>query len=771
MKIFLFFYLLLILSKKKINSGKIQCFEYSCAECESQEYGKCTKCKSGWTLTNGTCPCVDSSCALCSSGLAGLHLCILCKNGYYKFENDCYCQIKNCELCGEKGCVKCIRGYFYNITSKQCEEEKDINLTCYDNNCDSCFSEEKGACELCREGFTEKKGECLELPTLDENLTCPEGYYKSGNFCIETCGGVDCPDIYHPPYYYSCPSNKCLICIDKVLRIWSDCDNSEECSLMEGCLNCITNNECIVCQQGYYLLGGLCIKCLDGCSSCTNNETCDYCMSGYELNSEGLCNYTNNFDFDFNIYQNYKEFILFFEEITKIEEPTNKPTEKPSTDKPSIDIPTTDKPSTDKPSTEMTEIISQETSIPTQSIIVPTTLPATTINVNIVNPPNDIEGAEDEADLDLNDLMECDKNCIKCYDNLGKCIECAKLYILQENKCIKKCTDEKCLDCSLQNEEEFCNKCAKGYKPNGEECSLICSDNYCSKCSIIKNKEYCNQCRGGFRLKNEKCVVKCYDDYCEDCSDNGRNCTKCEIGKKLIDGKCALQSNMCSEYFQFCNYCFGSERCVECLKGYKLDETEKNCIKDSSYISVIFSILGIGIIIVGIISYCVYQKRKRELRYEMRRMRHAQDQGNSVNVYRRNIDQLNVSGSSRSALSKEDLGDEFELQRKKTEKGNQTCQFCKKKPGKFKCDCGCIVCKDHSKLKRQEGDGETYNVCFACSKIVKKVTAIKYPCHICFMNKLAVAHFKCGCALEVCKTCYIKCKMTNNKCPGCRAII
>ena len=42
MKIFLFFYLIIILSKKKINSGKIQCFEYSCAECESQEYGKCT---------------------------------------------------------------------------------------------------------------------------------------------------------------------------------------------------------------------------------------------------------------------------------------------------------------------------------------------------------------------------------------------------------------------------------------------------------------------------------------------------------------------------------------------------------------------------------------------------------------------------------------------------------------------------------------------------------------------------------------------------------
>ena len=95
------------------------------------------------------------------------------------------------------------------------------------------------------------------------------------------------------------------------------------------------------------------------------------------------------------------------------------------------------------------------------------------------------------------------------------------------------------------------------------------------------------------------------------------------------------------------------------------------------------------------------------------------------------------------------------------------CQYCKKKIGKFKGDCGCILCKEHSTFNNVEGK----NVCHSCKKKIKKVTQIKYPCHICLQKKLSVAHFKCGCALEVCKDCYIKCKSSSNKCPGCRAII
>ena len=122
--------------------------------------------------------------------------------------------------------------------------------------------------------------------------------------CLETCSGVECKVPYYNTGYYSCPSNKCLICVNKELKIFSECDNSEICSLMEGCLNCITNEECVICGQGYYLLGGICKKCIDGCSVCSNNNTCDYCMSGYELNSDNQCIFTNNFDFSINIYNN-----------------------------------------------------------------------------------------------------------------------------------------------------------------------------------------------------------------------------------------------------------------------------------------------------------------------------------------------------------------------------------------------------------------------------------------------------------------------------------
>ena len=74
-------------------------------------------------------------------------------------------------------------------------------------------------------------------------------------------------------------------------------------------------------------------------------------------------------------------------------------------------------------------------------------------------------------------------------------------------------------------------------------------------------------------------------------------------------------------------------------------------------------------------------------------------------------------------------------------KGKITCMFCKKKPGKFECDCGCIVCKDHSTLKEMQTEGQIYKVCFNCEKIVKKVEhkapieAIKS--NICFLFLLA----------------------------------
>ena len=134
-----------------INSIKQNCFEYSCEECNSTEYGTCTKCRDDFTLIDGTCPCSDSSCALCTTGLAGLNICEQCKEGYINENNNCKCAINNCDQCSIDGCKKCQTGYYYNETLKECIKDENI-IKCFDPCCDTCISEEDGACEICKSG-------------------------------------------------------------------------------------------------------------------------------------------------------------------------------------------------------------------------------------------------------------------------------------------------------------------------------------------------------------------------------------------------------------------------------------------------------------------------------------------------------------------------------------------------------------------------------------------------------------------------------------------
>ena len=146
------FYFLLSLSFLKIKiicDNNITCFEYSCEECNSTEYGSCTKSRFGYKLIDGTCPCYYSSCAVCATGV-GRYICQLCKKGYtLGHDSRCYCNISNCEQCGENECLVCETGYIYNNQTKECEQIKD-KIKCNDTNCDICFSELKGACEMLR---------------------------------------------------------------------------------------------------------------------------------------------------------------------------------------------------------------------------------------------------------------------------------------------------------------------------------------------------------------------------------------------------------------------------------------------------------------------------------------------------------------------------------------------------------------------------------------------------------------------------------------------
>ena len=96
-KLILFFSLLIYLNKTIFCDN---CFEYSCEICNSTKYGDCTKCRYGYKLVDGTCPCANSSCAFCKTGFGGLKICQICKKGYTLEYNECNCDIPNCEQCG-----------------------------------------------------------------------------------------------------------------------------------------------------------------------------------------------------------------------------------------------------------------------------------------------------------------------------------------------------------------------------------------------------------------------------------------------------------------------------------------------------------------------------------------------------------------------------------------------------------------------------------------------------------------------------------------------
>ena len=603
------------------------CYEYSCEVCTSSSYGSCTKCRPGFNLVDGTCPCYDFRCALCPTSFYDNSNCQLCKNGYYNNNNRCYCDVEGCAVCENNNkCLVCYDGYILNSDNKCDKQTEENRFNCYDPNCDICLSEAQGTCEECKTGFNLTKGECIAYPSLNSDGNCDNEFYKEDGVCKRICNGLNCSKNYVKDSTYlirsACYENECLACQENELRIIPSCNNSNFCT-KEGCAVCVTDEECDLCHQGYYLLGGVCKKCINGCSMCNNDETCQYCLSGYELTSDKKCVFNvNKIDFNVNLYQKKKYQLLR------------------------------------------------------------------------TNYPDDFDA---NVAVQYSAVEECDSHCTKCDESQVTCKECDTLYkLVGTNKCNMSCSDDNCIKCSIPYLTEQCDKCKEGYIANGKNCYLKCSDENCRYCSLVEDQEICTECFGQYKLDGVKCKLK------------------------------------------------------------------------TNYMAIIYSILIFLIFAVFIICFCWYKQKKIQERQEIMRMRIVQGNMNNVEIYNRNMEE---GSSQRVPMSKELILEEFEKQKLKIEKGVQPCMFCKKKPGRYKCDCECIVCKEHSQLKKEEGDGESYKVCFNCGKVVKKVTPIKEQCNICFEKKISLVHFNCGCALLVCKDCYVKCKLESDKCPGCRAKI
>jgi proprotein convertase subtilisin/kexin type 5 len=166
--------------------------------------------------------------------------CIECdiNDGFFRMAGSCYqCDI-NCHVCaGKDTCMKC-KDSFYLTKSGRCE-------SCMSNckTCDDAFK-----CTKCDEA----KNYYLSLPKGEACTLCSSA---TGKFRVETS----------PKACWSCPSN---------------------------CITCTDGQTCTICEDGWYLKGGLCLECDKNCSCCTDINTCTGCQAGFyfrtEVNDKGI---------------------------------------------------------------------------------------------------------------------------------------------------------------------------------------------------------------------------------------------------------------------------------------------------------------------------------------------------------------------------------------------------------------------------------------------------------------------------------------------------
>ena len=359
-------------------------------------------------------------------------------------------------------------------------------------------------------------------------------------------------------------------------------------------------------------------------------------------------------------------------------------------------------------------------------------------------------------------------NCI-LYDNISaKCIKCNKNYSLINNKCILK-----------------------------RILYAKCDDANCQECPTWSSR--CSKCIYGYHLNSFHCVKDCSLPYCKSCSKDGTTCYECDFFQKLINGKCFNTGLNCKNIDGDCEYCYEGT-CYKCLfEDYfgPISSCKEQSDDDDKTGGIIISILAV-LFFIGIISICICCLCCRKNDNNDNNNRNNINNGNNNNINNNNnntiffipnnmnnninnnfnrilpIQQIIVNNNNidignntiRSEVNSLNIEKEFEKQQEILETEYDFCDYCKFIRAKYKSDCGCILCKEHSKLDKEKPN----HYCINCAKEVNTIELIN-DCNICMENKEDLGRFKCGCTFKVCKNCYLNIKKNDNKCPACRGKI
>ncbi|EDR28439.1 protein serine/threonine kinase, putative [Entamoeba dispar SAW760] len=485
-----------------IEDGKcVKCNEImnNCVLCENNEKGKmCKRCESGYGFNSD-----KSACIQCSGVIDQLGYCVLCED-------------KNCLVCNETNyCIKCISNS-YILRNGICTYFDDTNCL---------FKNEIIGCENCKTSIS-LTGICSNK---SQNEMC-SFYYKTSN-TNEICN-----------YYYHNQNN---------IMINGICTTNINCKTQIG-------NDCVECNDGYYLKNNNCIKCESHCNKCylsNNGSICYLCEENYGL-INGECKLLD--EIHCSSIEKEKTFCSDCNKQYYLDNNRN-------CQKITINDCIYSRDNINCLKCSSNKILTRNNN---GEFTCGKILPDNCEQSN----ENGCLRCSDGFFLLNNECSKCDDNCNTCYGTKTQCITCNFGYTLDTN-----------YHCNFIGEQV--KKC-KTFLPNAQGCA-VCKDGYyyknkqCYECDVscstcVLNSKTCTTCNvsGSYFYDNYKknCQHISSLTHCINITSTG--CSECEPGYYINNqycSPCLLQCATCSNNFE----------CDSCPENYVLTSesyTYKNCL-------------------------------------------------------------------------------------------------------------------------------------------------------------------------------------------------
>ncbi|GAB1223370.1 hypothetical protein ENUP19_0144G0013 [Entamoeba nuttalli] len=381
--------------------------------------------------------------------------------------------------------------------------------------------------------------------------------YKSLNECIQ------CEENYYleDKLCTICPTN-CLKCLNGVcIQCKDNCflDNGSCLNKTDPNIQLIINNVVMKCRDSFYSIG-------NKCSSCSTN--CQYCLINDRDYKESVCSICSNSTI-----------------LTSSQQCSTIPNSERTSNINAIECE-----SKYRIVNGQCESCNQFGSLCQKCTSNQCTLCLDgIINENGICVDSTTTGCLKKDDIKTSYCMRC-KDADKYYDgtncvntnncltmrNKAMCYECQQGYIYntQTSQCVEKTNlQTNVLErCSIWrgDQKDLCLRCQDNYYYDEKSQSCVGCSSECLTCS---NKDICFTCKEGYSLINTSCILS---------STIIQNCRLLIVG----GSKCAIcnshyhrtNDGLCEKCLEHCNLCYKDDTCNSCDDNYFLLESATECI-------------------------------------------------------------------------------------------------------------------------------------------------------------------------------------------------